>query len=164
MFKGIRRNVEITKSSISAKNIERLQRKAMHKLYEDANGNASFVVVKRVNINDSGRIENVFYQTVGMSPTVLAYGKLYTGDALQLSVRMEKGNDGELLPAKEVTVGENETYKLYENIVLVSFTGAESFYEDYRLNGLTLAVNEVYHAVSGSASMNKRSKDRKSVV
>ena len=158
MFKGIRRNVEVTKSSISAKNIERLQRKAMHKLYEDANGNASFVVVKRVNINDSGRIENVFYQTVGMSPTVLAYGKLYTGDALQLSVRMEKGNDGELLPAKEVTVGENETYKLYENIVLVSFTGAESFYEDYRLNGLTLAVNEVYHAVSGSASMNKRSK------
>lgn len=158
MFKGIRRNVEVTKSSISAKNIERLQRKAMHVLYEDVNGNASFIVVKRVNINDSGRIENVFYQTVGLSPTVMAYGKLYTGEPLQLSVRMEKGNDGELLPAKEVTVGENETYKLYENIVLVSFTGAESFYEDYRLNGLTLAVNEVYHAVSGSASMNKRSK------
>lgn len=159
MFKGIRRNVEVTKTSINASNIERLQRKAMHKLYEDANGNASFVVVKRVNINDCGRIEEVFYQTVGMSPTVLAYGKLYTGEALQLPVRHVKDeNTGELTPAKPVLVGETETYKLYENIVLVSFVGAESFYEDYRLKGLTLGVNEIYHAVSGSASMNKRSK------
>ena len=159
MFKGIRRNVEVTKTSISASNIERLQRKAMHKLYEDANGNASFVVVKRVNINDCGRVEEIFYQTVGMSPTVLAYGKLYTGETLQLPVRHVKDeNTGALTPAKPVLVGETETYKLYENIVLVSFVGAESFYEDYRLKGLTLGVNEIYHAVSGSASMNKRSK------
>lgn len=159
MFKGIRRNVEVAQNSISARNIERLQRKAMHKLYEDNNGNANFIVVKRVNINDSGRVEDIFYQTVGMSPTVLAYGNLYTGEPLQLPVRQVKDeNTGELTPAKPVLVGETETYKLYENIVLVSFVGAESFYEDYRLNGLTLAVNEIYHPVSGSASMNKRSK------
>ena len=157
-FKGIRRNVETTKSSVNAANIERLQRKAMHKLYEDNNGNDNFVVVKRININDSGRIEEVFYQTVGNSPTVMSFGKLYDGPDMQVSVRKEKDeNSGELTDAKPVTVGKDRAYKLYENIVLVSFVGAESFYEDYRLKGLELN-GERYYPVSGSASMNKRSK------
>ena len=96
-FTGIRRNVETTKSSVNAANIERLQRKAMHKLYEDNNGNDNFVVVKRININDSGRIEEVFYQTVGNSPTVMSFGKLYDGPDMQVSVRKEKDeNSGEL--------------------------------------------------------------------
>ncbi len=157
-FTGIRRNVNVARESVSAGNVERLQRKAMSKLYKDNFGNKSFIVIKRIDINDSGRIEETYYQTVGLSPAVMGYGKLYTGDNMQLSVRKQKDKDSnELKDAAPVVVGEKETYKLYENIVLVSFVGAESFYEDYRLKGIDIN-GEKYYPVSGSASMNKRSK------
>ena len=74
-FRGIRRNVKKANNSLSARNIERLQRKAMHKLYQDEFGKPNFIVVQTVDIDDVGNIE-LGYQTVGNSPVVMAFGEL----------------------------------------------------------------------------------------
>ena len=147
-FRGIRRNVSKTNNSLSAANIERLQRKAMHKLYQDEFGNPEFYVVETVSIDDVGNIERG-HQVVGKSPVVTAFGQL---DQTKQQLTVNK-DDSE----KEVVVGPQESYKLYRNIVLVSFRNAEAVYDDMRLKGLELDGIKYYPA-SGSASMGKKSK------
>ena len=152
-FRGIRRNVKKVNNSLSTKNIERLQRKAMHKLYQDEFGKPNFIVVQTVDIDDVGNIE-LGYQTVGNSPVVLAFGEL---DQTRQQITVNK-DDSE----REVVVGPQESYKLYNNIILVSFRNAEALYDNIRLSGLELnhkTYNATkYYAASGSASMGKKSK------
>lgn len=149
-FKGIKANVQKTNNSLSAGNIERLQRKAMHKLYEDEFGKPNFIVVQTVDIDDVGNTE-IGYQTVGNSPVVTAFGEL-NNKVKQIEVKIDR--DGN---TRQIVTGPTESYKLYNNIVLVSFKNAESKYEDFRLNGLE--INGVkYYPASGSASMGKKSK------
>ena len=152
-FRGIRRNVKKVNNSLSAKNIERLQRKAMHKLYQDEFGKPNFIVVQTVDIDDVGNIE-LGYQTVGNSPVVMAFGEL---DQTRQQITVNK-DDNE----REVVVGPQESYKLYNNIILVSFRNAEALYDNIRLSGLELdhkTYNATkYYAASGSASMGKKSK------
>ena len=149
-FKGIKANVQRTNNSLSAGNIERLQRKAMHKLYEDEFGKPNFIVVQTVDIDDVGNTE-IGYQTVGNSPVVTAFGEL-NNKVKQIEVKIDR--DGN---TRQIVTGPTESYKLYNNIVLVSFKNAESKYEDFRLNGLE--INGVkYYPASGSASMGKKSK------
>ena len=152
-FRGIRRNVKKANNSLSARNIERLQRKAMHKLYQDEFGKPNFIVVQTVDIDDVGNIE-LGYQTVGNSPVVLAFGEL---DQTRQQITVNK-DDSE----REVVVGPQESYKLYNNIILVSFRNAEALYDNIRLSGLELdhkTYNATkYYAASGSASMGKKSK------
>lgn len=152
-FKGIKRNVSKTNNSLSAANIERLQRKAMHKLYEDEMGNANFIVVQTVDIDDVGHIETG-YQTVGNSPVVLAFGEL-NNEVKQIEVKIDREGN-----TRQVVTGPTESaYKLYNNIVLVSFKNAESKYEDLRLSGLKLDdYGQTFYPASGSASMGKKSK------
>ena len=152
-FRGIRRNVKKVNNSLSVRNIERLQRKAMHKLYQDEFGKPNFIVVQTVDIDDVGNIE-LGYQTVGNSPVVLAFGEL---DQTRQQITVNK-DDSE----REVVVGPQESYKLYNNIILVSFRNAEALYDNIRLSGLELdhkTYNTTkYYAASGSASMGKKSK------
>ena len=152
-FRGIRRNVKKVNNSLSARNIERLQRKAMHKLYQDEFGKPNFIVVQTVDVDDVGNIE-LGYQTVGNSPVVLAFGEL---DQTRQQITVNK-DDSE----REVIVGPQESYKLYNNIILVSFRNAEALYDNIRLSGLELdrkTYNATkYYAASGSASMGKKSK------
>ena len=152
-FRGIRRNVKKVNNSLSTKNIERLQRKAMHKLYQDEFGKPNFIVVQTVDIDDVGNIE-LGYQTVGNSPVVLAFGEL---DQTRQQITVNK-DDSE----REVVVGPQESYKLYNNIILVSFRNAEALYDNIRLSGLELGHKTYnatkYYAASGSASMGKKSK------
>lgn len=152
-FKGIKRNVSKTNNSLSAANIERLQRKAMHKLYEDEMGNANFIVVQTVDIDDVGHIETG-YQTVGNSPVVLAFGEL-NNEVKQIEVKIDREGN-----TRQIVTGPTESaYKLYNNIVLVSFRNAESKYEDLRLSGLKLDnYEQTFYPASGSASMGKKSK------
>ena len=154
LFKGIRRNIERTNNSVSANNIERIQRKVMSHLYKDENGDAFFMVVRRVDVDDCGNAM-LSYQTIGQSPVAYAFGELETEEK-QLSVRKEK-KDGVLLPAKEEKVGPNRKYRLFNNIILVSFKNAEGRYEDARLKGMEVEGVK-YWATSGSASMGKKSK------
>ena len=152
-FRGIRRNVKKVNNSLSTKNIERLQRKAMHKLYQDEFGKPNFIVVQTADIDDVGNIE-LGYQTVGNSPVVMAFGEL---DQTRQQITVNK-DDSE----REVVVGPQESYKLYNNIILVSFRNAEALYDNIRLSGLELnhkTYNATkYYAASGSASMGKKSK------
>ena len=152
-FRGIRRNVKKANNSLSARNIERLQRKAMHKLYQDEFGKPNFIVVQTVDVDDVGNIE-LGYQTVGNSPVVMAFGEL---DQTRQQITVNK-DDSE----REVVVGPQESYKLYNNIILVSFRNAEALYDNIRLSGLELnhkTYNATkYYAASGSASMGKKSK------
>ena len=152
-FRGIRRNVKKVNNSLSTKNIERLQRKAMHKLYQDEFGKPNFIVVQTVDIDDVGNIE-LGYQTVGNSPVVMAFGEL---DQTRQQITVNK-DDSE----REVVVGPQESYKLYNNIILVSFRNAEALYDNIRLSGLELDHKTYkatkYYAASGSASMGKKSK------
>ena len=147
-FRGIKANVQRTNNSLSAGNIERLQRKAMHKLYESEFGKPEFYVVETVNIDDVGNIERG-YQVVGKAPVVTAFGEL---DQTKQQITVNK-DDSE----RKVVVGPQESYKLYRNIVLVSFRNAEAVYDDMRLKGLELDGIKYYPA-SGSASMGKKSK------
>ena len=149
-FRGIKANVQRTNNSLSAGNIERLQRKAMNKLYQDEFGNPNFIVVQTVDVDDVGNIE-VGYQTVGNSPVVMAFGEL-NSDPKEVEVKIDR--DGN---TRHIITGPTESYKLYNNIVLVSFKNAESKYEDLRLSGLELDGVKYYPA-SGSASMGKKSK------
>ena len=149
-FRGIRRNVKKVNNSLSTKNIERLQRKAMHKLYQDEFGKPNFIVVQTVDVDDVGNIE-LGYQTVGNSPVVMAFGEL-NSEPKEIEVKIDR--DGN---TRHIITGPTESYKLYNNIVLVSFKNAESKYEDLRLSGLELDGVKYYPA-SGSASMGKKSK------
>ena len=149
-FRGIKANVQRTNNSLSAGNIERLQRKAMNKLYQDEFGNPNFIVVQTVDVDDVGNIE-VGYQTVGNSPVVMAFGEL-NSEPKEIEVKIDR--DGN---TRHIITGPTESYKLYNNIVLVSFKNAESKYEDLRLSGLELDGVKYYPA-SGSASMGKKSK------
>ena len=149
-FRGIKANVQRTNNSLSAGNIERLQRKAMHKLYQDEFGKPNFIVVQTVDVDDVGNIE-LGYQTVGNSPVVMAFGEL-NSEVKQVEVKIDR--DGN---TRQIITGPTESYKLYNNIVLVSFKNAESKYEDLRLSGLELDGVKYYPA-SGSASMGKKSK------
>ena len=152
-FRGIRRNVKKVNNSLSARNIERLQRKAMHKLYQDEFGKPNFIVVQTVDVDDVGNIE-LGYQTVGNSPVVLAFGEL---DQTRQQITVNK-DDSE----REVVVGPQESYKLYNNIILVSFRNAEALYDNIRLSGLELnnkTYNETkYYAANSRATMTKKTK------
>ena len=149
-FRGIKANVQRTNNSLSAGNIERLQRKAMSKLYKDEFGRPNFIVVQTVDVDDIGNIE-LGYQTVGNSPVVMAFGEL-NSEPKEIEVKIDR--DGN---TRHIITGPTESYKLYNNIVLVSFKNAESKYEDLRLSGLELDGVKYYPA-SGSASMGKKSK------
>ena len=149
-FRGIKANVQRINNSLSAGNIERLQRKAMSKLYKDEFGRPNFIVVQTVDVDDVGNIE-LGYQTVGNSPVVMAFGEL-NSEPKEIEVKIDR--DGN---TRHIITGPTESYKLYNNIVLVSFKNAESKYEDLRLSGLELDGVKYYPA-SGSASMGKKSK------
>ena len=152
-FRGIKANTKRTNNSLNPSNIERLQRKAMHKLYQDEFGNPEFYVVETVSIDDVGNIERG-YQVVGKAPVVTAFGQL---DQTKQQLTVNK-DDSE----REVVVGPQESYKLYNNIILVSFRNAEAGYDNIRLSGLELDHKTYkatkYYAASGSASMGKKSK------
>ena len=154
-FRGIKANVQRTNNSLSAGNIERLQRKAMSKLYKDEFGGPEFYVVETVSIDDVGNIERG-YQVVGKAPVVTAFGEL---DQTKQQITVNK-DDSE----REVVVGPQESYKLFRNIILVSFRNAEAKYDEVRLSGLELdntvykATKHVFYPASGSASMGKKSK------
>ena len=154
-FRGIKANVQRTNNSLSAGNIERLQRKAMSKLYKDEFGRPEFYVVETVSIDDVGNIERG-YQVVGKAPVVTAFGEL---DQTKQQITVNK-DDSE----REVVVGPQESYKLFRNIILVSFRNAEAKYDEVRLSGLELdntvykATKHVFYPASGSASMGKKSK------
>ena len=147
-FRGIKANTKRTNNSLNPSNIERLQRKAMHKLYQDEFGKPEFYVVETVNVDDVGNIERG-YQIVGKSPVVTAFGQL---DQTKQQITVNK-DDSE----REVVIGPQESYKLYRNIILVNFRNAEAVYDDMRLKGLELDGIKYYPA-SGSASMGKKSK------
>ena len=148
IFRGIKANTKRTNNSLNPSNIERLQRKAMHKLYQDEFGKPEFYVVETVNVDDVGNIERG-YQIVGKSPVVTAFGQL---DQTKQQITVNK-DDSE----REVVIGPQESYKLYRNIILVNFRNAEAVYDDMRLKGLELDGIKYYPA-SGSASMGKKSK------
>ena len=152
-FRGIKANTKRTSNSLNPSNIERLQRKAMHKLYQDEFGNPEFYVVETVSIDDVGNIERG-YQVVGKAPVVTAFGEL---DQTKQQLTVNK-DDSE----REVVVGPQESYKLFKNIILVSFRNAEAVYDNIRLSGLELDHKTYkatkYYAASGSASMGKKSK------
>lgn len=150
-FRGIRRNTNKVNNSLSASNIERLQRKAMHKLYEDEFGKPEFYVVETVEVDDVGNQERGF-QVVGKAPVITAFGEL---DMERKQVTVNKDDS-----SRDIIVGPQESYKLYKNIILVSFRNAESKYDDVRLSGLKLDnySGQTFYPASGSASMGKKSK------
>ena len=154
-FKGVKRNVGMTKGSISAANIERLQRSIMKGLYTDEHKNPLFMVVKAIDVDEIGQI-HMAYQTVGLSPVVLCFGELES-EPKQLSVRKLKDDAGNYYPDKEVKVAPDNKYRLYNNIILVSFRGTESFYEKFRIEGIKVDGKEYYPA-SCSNSMSKGSR------
>ena len=151
-FKGIKAN-KTTSSKCSAKNIERIQRKIMKRLYRDAKGNN---VIRRFVIDKDGvAVEN--YQTVVMSPTVMAFGSINT-ETRTLSVMVEDavGNFKE----RKLQVGPGKDYKLIDDVILVNFKNTEGYYDDYRINGLQVGgdINSPkFYPASSSASMGKKS-------
>ena len=153
-FKGIKAN-KVASSKCSARNIERVQRKVMKRLYRDAKGNKSFYVIKRFAIDKDGvAIEN--YQTVVMSPTVMAFGSINTeNQSLTVMVEDAVGN----LKERIINVGPNKNYKLIDDVVLVNFKNTEGYYDDYRVNGLQVGDidSPIYYPASSSASMGKKS-------
>lgn len=153
-FKGIKAN-KVESSKCSARNIERVQRKVMKRLYRDAKGNKSFYVIRRFDIDKDGvAIEN--YQTVVMSPTVMAFGSINTENkSLTVMVEDAVGNFKERI----INVGPNKDYKLIDDVVLVNFKNTEGYYDDYRINGLQVGDidSPIYYPASSSGSMGKKS-------
>lgn len=153
-FKGIKAN-KTTSSKCSARNIERIQRKVMKRLYRDSKGNKSFYVIRRFVIDKDGvAVEN--YQTVVMSPTVMAFGSINT-ETRTLSVMVEDavGNFKE----RKLQVGPGKDYKLIDDVILVNFRNTEGYYDDYRINGLQVGgdINSPkFYPASSSASMGKK--------
>ena len=127
----------------------------MKRLYRDAKGNKSFYVIKRFAIDKDGvAIEN--YQTVVMSPTVMAFGSINTeNQSLTVMVEDAVGN----LKERIINVGPNKNYKLIDDVVLVNFKNTEGYYDDYRVNGLQVGDidSPIYYPASSSASMGKKS-------
>ena len=153
-FKGIRAN-KVASTRCSAKNIERIQRKVMKRLYRDAKGNKSFYVIRKFTIDKDGMpIEN--YQTVGMSPTIKAFGTI-NSENKTLSVIVEDAVGK--LRERTLNVGPNKDYKLIDDVVLVNFRNTEGYYDDYRVNGLQVGDidSPIYYPASSSASMGKKS-------
>lgn len=153
-FKGIRAN-KTTSNRCSTRNIERIQRKAMKRLYRDANGNKAFYVIRKFTIDKDGMpIEN--YQTVGMSPTIMAFGSISNeNETLSVMVEDAVGRFRE----REINVGPNKQYKLIDDVVLVNFRNTEGYYDSYRVDGLQVGDidSPVYYPASSSASMGKKS-------
>mgnify|MGYP000667232859 CR=1 FL=1 len=153
-FKGIKANKTIS-NKCSARNIERIQRKVMKRLYRDANGNKAFYVIRKFTIDKDGMpIEN--YQTVGMSPTVMAFGSI-NNENKSLSVMVEDAVGR--FREREINVGPNKQYKLIDDVVLVNFRNTEGYYDSYRIDGLQVGDidSPVYYPASSSASMGKKS-------
>lgn len=154
-FKGIKAN-KAASNRCSARNIERIQRKVMKRLYRDSKGNKSFYVIRRFVIDKDGMpIEN--YQTVVMSPTVMAFGSINT-ETRTLSVMVEDavGNFKE----RKLQVGPGKDYKLIDDVILVNFKNTEGYYDDYRVNGLQVGGDidsPKFYPASSSASMGKKS-------
>ena len=98
-------------------------------MYQDEFGSPNLRVVQTVDIDDVGNIE-VGDQTGGKSPGGLAFGEV---DQTRQQITVNK-DDSE----REVVVGPQESYKLYNNIILVSFRNAEALYDNIRLSGLEL--------------------------
>lgn len=151
-FKGIRRNATMNNMSIDARNIERLQRKIMARLYK------SFEVITVVEIDENRNVCDEYFLAVTNSPVISVFGEIDEElNGKRIDVRMEK-NDKET-KEREVTVGEK--YRVRRNVVLVKFTGKdkaiEGNYDELRLNGLQLN-GETYYAAAGSASLGKKSK------
>ena len=154
-FKGIKANSTVNHNHCNARNIERIQRKVMKRLYRDAEGNKSFYVMKRFDIDKDG-VAIDSYQTVVMNPTVMAFGSISTENKT-LTVMVEDAVG--VLREKEINVGPNKDYKLIDDVVLVNFKNTEGYYEGYRANGLQVGDidSPVYYPVSSSASMGKKS-------
>lgn len=154
-FKGIKAN-KVESSKCSARNIERVQRKVMKRLYRDAKDNKSFYVIRRFTIDKDGvAVKN--YQTVVMSPTVMAFGSINT-ETRTLSVMVEDavGNFKE----RKLQVGPGKDYKLIDDVILVNFRNTEGYYDDYRINGLQVGgdINSPkFYPASSSGSMGKKS-------
>lgn len=153
-FKGIKAN-KATSSKCSARNIERVQRKVMKRLYRDSKGNKSFYVIKKFTIDKDGvAIES--FQTIVMSPTVMAFGSINTENkSLTVMVEDAVGN----LKERIINVGPNKDYKLIDDVVLVNFRNTEGYYDSYRTNGLQVGDidSPIYYPASSSASMGKKS-------
>lgn len=153
-FKGIRANKTVS-TRCSARNIERIQRKAMKRLYRDTKGNKSFYVIRKFTIDKDGMpIEN--YQTVGMSPTIKAFGSI-NEENRTLSVIVEDAVGR--LRERTLNVGPNKDYKLIDDVVLVNFRNTEGYYDNYRVDGLQVGDidSPIYYPASSSASMGKKS-------
>lgn len=154
-FKGIKAN-KVASNKCSAGNIERVQRKVMKRLYRDAKDNKSFYVIRRFTIDKDGvAVKN--YQTVVMSPTVMAFGSINT-ETRTLSVMVEDavGNFKE----RKLQVGPGKDYKLIDDVILVNFRNTEGYYDDYRINGLQVGgdINSPkFYPASSSGSMGKKS-------
>lgn len=154
-FKGIKAN-KVASAKCSARNIERIQRKVMKRLYRDAKGNKSFYVIRKYTIDKDGMpIEN--YQTVVMSPTIMAFGSINTENrTLSVMVEDAVGNFKE----RKLQVGPNKDYKLIDDVILVNFKNTEGYYDDYRINGLQVGGDidsPKFYPASSSASMGKKS-------
>lgn len=155
LFKGIRKNTNMVRGSVDHRNIERLQRKFMHKLYEDQNGQPEFYVIRKLVVKETGDIA-VEYQPIGKSPIVLAFGEV-DEEERQLKINKERNEDGRIvISKKETTVGPNKTYKLINNIVVVNFKEAAHLYDSMRIEGIEFE-GQLYRAASHSASMDKKS-------
>lgn len=153
-FKGIKANKKAS-TKCSARNIERIQRKVMKRLYRDANGEKAFYVIRKFTIDKDGfPIEN--YQTVTLSPTVIAFGSINTeNQSLSVMVEDAVGRFRE----RTLNVGPNKSYKLIDDVVLVNFRNTEGYYDSYRIDGLQVGDidSPVYYPASSSASMGKKS-------
>lgn len=153
-FKGIKAN-KATSNRCNARNIERIQRKVMKRLYRDSKGNKSFYVIKKFTIDKDGvAIES--FQTIVMSPTVMAFGSINTENkSLTVMVEDAVGN----LKERIINVGPNKDYKLIDDVVLVNFRNTEGYYDSYRTNGLQVGDidSPIYYPASSSASMGKKS-------
>lgn len=155
-FKGIRANADSKVSGgCSPKNIEAAQREIMSNLYKDSEGNSLFYVIRRYDIDKDG-LEVESYQTVGMSPFILAFGSVSPKvETLKVMVEDKKGN----LKERLLNIGPNKTYKLLDDVCVVNFKNTEGYYDSYRVEGLEPRgeAGTIYWPALSSASMGKKS-------
>ena len=161
-FRGIRKNVGVTRKTTNHHYIEDCQRGAMHGLYEDENKNACLLVVRRFEIREdkyTGEItKEMSYQTIGKSPAILAFGRIHQ-EPLKLIVGKENEATGELEKKKKVTVGPDKDYRLVDDVAILNFKNNEGLYDKFRgLHGF-IDINEGidYFPAITSPSMNKHS-------
>lgn len=155
-FKGIRANADSKVSGgCSPKNIEAAQREIMSNLYKDSEGNSLFYVIRRYDIDKDG-LEVESYQTVGMSPFILAFGSVSPKvETLKVMVEDKKGN----LKERLLNVGPNKAYKLLDDVCVVNFKNTKGYYDSYRVEGLEPRgeAGTIYWPALSSASMGKKS-------